>query len=300
MNTSVFVIVNPAAGRGQSVQRLAAFQSCVGDGVIAGVLYTREPGDEERLASLALEKGASILVAVGGDGTCSGIANAVIQAGGEAQFAVIPSGTGNDFAKTLGIEKQTPQQIAALILRGAATEMDVGRADGRYFLNSCGFGFDASVLEGAQRVRLLKGDAVYIFSALRQLLTYRGIHVSVNSDANADARKMLMVTVSNGRYLGGAFRIAPNASVVDGELDVGFFGDAGVFGRVRIFARAFSGTHLGLPTVNTLQASSMAFRFSQPPKMEVDGELRQAESMTVNIECLPRALSVIAAPGYPL
>ncbi len=269
-------------------------------GEIAEILYTREPGDEERLAHLALQKGASVLVAVGGDGTCSGIANAVLRAGGNCRLAVVPSGTGDDFAKTLGVEKQTPQQLAGLISRGSATEIDVGLADSRYFLNSCGFGFDASVLEATQRVRFLKGDAIYIYSALRQLLTYRGIRVSVDSEANAYARKMLMVTVSNGRFLGGAFRIAPVASVLDGELDVGFFGDTGVIGRIRIFAGAFRGTHLGLPSVETSRARSMALRFSESPAMEIDGELRQATSRTVRIECVPKALAVVAAPGAPV
>jgi diacylglycerol kinase (ATP) len=297
MNDSIFVVVNPAAGRGRSLQRVDAFHGCMADSGIAATLYTREAGDEERLAYLALEKGATVIVAVGGDGTCSGIANAILEFGGKCQLAVIPSGTGNDFAKTLGVENHTHQQIAALVSTGPASEIDVGFVDGHYFVNSCGFGFDASVLEATQRVRFLRGDAVYIYSAIRQLLTYRGIHVAVDAAANADLRRMLMLTVSNGRFLGGAFHIAPHASVVDGELDVGFFGDTDVFGRIRIFAGAFRGTHLGLPAVRTVRARSIALQFAEPPMMEVDGELRRAKSTTVDLKCIPRALSVIAAPG---
>jgi diacylglycerol kinase family enzyme len=147
-------------------------------------------------------------------------------------------------------------------------------------------------------VRFLKGDVVYIYSALAQLFSYRGI--SVSADSATDARKMLMLTVSNGRFLGGAFRIAPRASVVDGELDVGFVGDCNVIDRVRIFAGALRGTHLKLPSVKAERTRAMTLRFSEPPMMEVDGELRQARSSTVKIECLPRALNVIAAPGFPL
>jgi diacylglycerol kinase (ATP) len=149
-------------------------------------------------------------------------------------------------------------------------------------------------------VRFLKGDAVYIYSALRQLFTYRGARVSVDSGASSDARQMLMLTVSNGRYLGGAFRIAPHASVTDGQLDVGFFGDTGVIGRMRIFAGALRGTHVDLPAVETRRETTITLGFPEPPMMEVDGELRRAQSSTVTIECLSRALRVIAAPGYPL
>jgi diacylglycerol kinase (ATP) len=211
---------------------------------------------------------------------------------------VVPCGTGNDFAKTLGVEKLRPGEIAGLVERHQPRRIDVGRADEYYFLNSCGFGFDASVLKATQAVRFLKGDAIYIYSALAQLFTYRGISVSVGSRTEAD--KVLMLTISNGRFLGGAFRIAPHASVIDGKLDVGFFGDVGVIGRVRVFAGALRGTHVGLPSVKSERVSSIRLRFADPPLMEVDGELRQARSSTVNIECLPLALSVIAAPGYPL
>jgi diacylglycerol kinase family enzyme len=213
---------------------------------------------------------------------------------------VVPTGTGNDFAKTLGVDRYTPEQVADLVERAQPIPIDVGRVEETYFINSCGFGFDASVLEATRRVRFLKGDAVYIYSALAQLLTYRGLSISSDSNAASGARRMLMLTVSNGRFLGGAFRIAPDASVVDGQLDFGFFSDCNLIDRVRLFAGALRGTHLGQPSVRTERAPAKSLRFSAPPMMEVDGELRQARSSTVQIECVPRALSVIAAAGFPL
>ena len=299
MSASIFVIVNPAAGRGRSLRRLEVFRDRIAGDEIAGTLHTRERGDEERLAHLALEDGATVIVAVGGDGTCSGIANAILRARSKCRLAVLASGTGNDFAKTIGADNQTPEELAASISRSTGSEIDVGVVDGRYFVNSCGFGFDASVLDATQRVRFLKGDAVYIYSALRQLLTYRGMRISGDSRFTSDAPVRLMLTVSNGPYLGGAFHIAPNASVVDGQLDVGFIDNTGVLGRLRIFAGALRGRHLGLPAVSTSRVRSMTLGFSERPMMEVDGELRRASSTTVTIECLPRALSVVVAPGYP-
>jgi diacylglycerol kinase (ATP) len=124
--------------------------------------------------------------------------------------------------------------------------------------------------------------------------------VSVGSRQDEEPHRLVMLTVSNGRFLGGAFRIAPGASVVDGQLDVGLFSDPGLIGRVRIFAGAFRGTHIGLPSVATKRVGEITLRFSAPPMMEVDGELRQALASTVKIECVPRGLNVIAAPGFPL
>jgi diacylglycerol kinase (ATP) len=298
LSSRIFVIANPAAGRGTARERIREARAAFAVHGVSEFQETRIAGEEERLAALAIEQGAETIVAVGGDGTCARIATAVLARGQPCSLAVVPCGTGNDFAKTLGVDRLTPDKIATLVLSHQPTRVDVGRADEHYFLNSCGFGFDASVLEATQQVRFLRGDAVYIYSALRQLFTYRG--VSVSADDGAKANKMLMLTISNGRFHGGAFRIAPNASVVDGELDVGLFGDTNLIGRIRIFAGAFRGTHLGLPSVESQRVKNLALHFAEPPMMEVDGELRPARASIVNIECLPRALSVIAAPGYPL
>jgi diacylglycerol kinase (ATP) len=253
-------------------------------------------GEEESLTRQAIESGSTTIVAVGGDGTCSKIAGEILRSRRECHLAVVPTGTGNDFAKTIGVAKHAPQQIADL-LRGTATRIDVGLADGQYFLNSCGFGFDPSVLEATQKVRFLRGDAVYIYSALRQLFSYRGIDVSANGVAGVESGRMLMVTISNGRSLGGAFKIAPSASVLDGKLDACFFSDSNVVERAKLFVGALRGTHLGMRAVSTASVEQLTLTFARPPSMEVDGELRIARSTTVELKCVPRALSVVAAPG---
>jgi diacylglycerol kinase (ATP) len=195
------------------------------------------------------------------------------------------------------VNRYAPDQIANLVVRGESTRIDVGLANDHYFLNSCGFGFDASVLEASNRVRFLRGDAVYICSALRQLFTYRGTEVSANGVPGVKGGRMLMVTVSNGRSLGGAFKIAPNASVLDGRLDACFFSDSNVVERVRLFVGAMRGNHIGMPSVSTATVQQLALTFPSSPLMEVDGELRVARSRTVELRCVPRALSVVAAPG---
>ncbi len=258
---------------------------------------TTVAGEEALLAQWAIAAGCQTIVAVGGDGTCSQIANAIVESQSDCALAVLPAGTGNDFAKTIGVNHFTADQIADLVSAGQTTRIDVGSIDGRYFLNSCGFGFDASVLEASNRVRLLKGDAVYIYSALKQLFTYRGLDVSADSIGPRSAERLLMVTVSNGKFLGGAFKIAPHASVTDGTLDVCFIRNSGVLARVRLFAGALRGSHLRLPTVTAASVADMTLTFDEPPAIELDGELRVARSNVVQLRCLPRALSVIAAPG---
>ncbi len=294
---SVALIMNPAAGRGRLRTKLAAVVEIFRARGIASVFETTGRGDEEALTHQAISGGSKTIVAVGGDGTCGRIADAIMRSGSSCRLAVIPAGTGNDFAKTLGVEGYTAVQIADLVVGGQETRIDIGLAAGHYFLNSCGFGFDASVLEASQKIRLLKGDAVYIYSALRQLFSYRGIHVSQSGAGAVQPGRMLMITVSNGRYLGGAFKIAPYASVVDGKLDVCFFSDSSVVERARLFLGALRGTHLGMRAVSSASVQELALTFAEPPSMEIDGELRTADSTTVELKCVPRALSVVAAPG---
>jgi diacylglycerol kinase (ATP) len=255
------------------------------------------PGDEERLAARAVRDGIQTIVAVGGDGTCGRVANVILKSAAKCRLAVLPAGTGNDFAKTLGVSRYTPVQVADLVAKGDAKQIDVGLADGHYFLNSCGFGFDASVLEATSRVRFLKGDSVYIYSALRQLFTYRGVEVSASGAPGVKSGSMLMVTVSNGRWLGGAFKIAPSASVLDGKLDACFLGDSNVVQRLKLFLGAMRGTHIGMPSVSAAAVQELMLTFPDSPLMEIDGELRRAQSRTVNVKCVPLALAVVAASG---
>jgi diacylglycerol kinase (ATP) len=296
MNHAV-IVVNPAAGRGRARALMPSVRCAFAGLGVTDIRETRGAGEEESFAEIAVANGARTIIAVGGDGTCSRIANAILRSRARCGLAVIPCGTGNDFAKTLGVAERTPEQIAALLVGGKATAIDVGLCDANYFLNSCGFGFDASVLDASNHVRFLKGDAVYIYAALRQLFSYRGIPVGVSGDSGVKRGPMLMVTVSNGRFLGGAFKIAPHASVLDGKLDACFFGDSNVVERVKLFVGAMRGTHLGMRSVSAASVQELVLTFATAPLMEIDGELRRARSTTVALKCVPRALSVVAAPG---
>lgn len=289
------LLINPTAGRGRGKRLLEKLRSRFSYLEDAQFLITERAGDEARLAAYALQGGCSILLVVGGDGTCSQVANVLIESKLKCALTVVPCGTGNDFAKILGVWNLSVDEIAGLVERGEPQSIDVGRMGDRYFLNTCGFGFDASVLEASRHVRLLRGDAVYIYSALKQLFTYPGVDVTVNGDGRRE--RILMAVVSNGRYLGGAFKIAPQASVTDGELDINVFKNCGPLERAQLFASAMKGTHGYRTSTGYGRSARFTLDFLAPPGIEMDGELRHAASPRVEIECIPRALPVIAAPG---
>ncbi len=298
MNAAVRVIVNPAAGRGAGGRALPAVRRAFAAVGVDGVLTTDAPGEERALARRAIDQGAATLVAVGGDGTWSNVANAILESGADCRLALVAAGTGNDFAKTLGVPATDVAATARLAAEGPDARVDVGRVEGRHFLNIAGFGFDIAVLEDIGRIPLLSGSALYLFSALRQLFGYGGIAIDVASpERRRGERRHLMLIVANARHFGGAFHIAPGADVTDGRLDAVAILDAPPLRRLKLFRAVGRGTHLGMPEVSAEQAPRFTLRFASPPAYETDGEYRRAAAAELEVTCVPRALRVVGAPG---
>jgi diacylglycerol kinase (ATP) len=289
------VIVNPAAGRGRGARALPAVRAAF---AAVGITDVRESGAREGealLAARALGEGCDTLVAVGGDGTWSNVANAILRAGADARLAMVAAGTGNDFAKTAGAPANDVAATARLVAEGAARRVDVGRIEDRWFLNIAGFGFDIAVLESVERITWLKGDPLYLYAALRQLGSYVGAEITVGSPARErGAMRHLMLVIANARHFGGAFRIAPNASITDGRLDAIAIHDAPTLRRLQLFGAVIRGTHEAMPEVQVEQSPRFTLRFPTAPAYETDGEYRRAASATIEVACVPSALRIVA------
>jgi diacylglycerol kinase (ATP) len=297
---SCLVIFNPAAGRGAAGRLIDAYASRLRERLGAVDSATTErPGDEADLADRALAEGRKALIAVGGDGTWSRVADRIVSSGRrDVALGLLPAGTGNDFAKSLGIRAERLDEVIAGIAEDRRRTIDVGRVGSRHFLNVVGFGFDIAVIDDAAAFPVLRGDALYRFCALRQLFKFRGLAIGV-SDGTAPAvrRKHLMFTVSNGNYFGGSFRIAPQASLDDGKLDAVSIYDAGPLKRAALFSRVARGTHHGDPKVATLQAQRFSLSFEPPVRYEIDGEVYTHDGGVLSVEAVPRALDVFVPPA---
>lgn len=291
----VCVIVNPASGKGRgarAAQRIERAFAAVG---VTDVRRTTKKGDESTVALRAIQDGVRTIVAVGGDGTWGNVANAILDSGAPVRLGLAAAGTGNDFAKTLGVPATDFDATARLAVEGGDTTIDVGRIENRYFLNVTGFGFDTAVLEDVERIRWLGGKALYMYSALRQLFGYRGIPVQIASPAGTRGRRQcLMLIIANGRYFGGAFQIAPAASLADGRLDaIAIDADTSPLRRLALFRAATAGTHVDSPAVSAEQAPCFALEFDAPPAFETDGEYNRASGTRLEVRCVPNALRVV-------
>ena len=253
---------------------------------------TRAPGDEERLAREALNDGAETIVALGGDGTWSRVGAVMAAARTDCALALLAGGTGNDFAKSLGVPASDFAATAALVARGTAMRIDVGYIDDRCFVNAAGFGFDAAVLQAASRRMWPGGRALYLACALERLFGYQAIAASIGG---GPMRPHLLLVIANGTRFGGSFRIAPDASVTDGALDVVAVLDAEPIRRITLLAAATLGAHTRLAEAFAFQERETTIRFLEPPVFEADGELHQAGGAEVRVRCVPRALRVLTS-----
>ena len=296
----VCVIANPAAGRGRGAKILTAVRSAFAPYGIADFKTTDSEADESVLAARAIGDGATTIICVGGDGTSSNVANVILRSGADVQLGVIPAGTGNDFAKTLGVTSTPVSEIARLAVEKSHHRIDVGRVEDRFFLNSCGFGFDVAVVQGLARSRWLKGNGVYVYTALRQLLGFRGLNIAIRSLAADHERSLyMMLVIANAPHFGGTFIIAPAADVTDGELDAVLVLDASSLKRLRLLGAATRGAHSTHKEVRVNRAPEFTLAFDEPQFYETDGEIQQAERATVEVRCVPGALRVISTATSP-
>jgi diacylglycerol kinase (ATP) len=289
-----YVVFNPHSGKGRGAQFVAPVLEGLASARRLEHGLTQRPGDEARLAEEAIRRGFRRIVAVGGDGTWSNVGNAILRSGVPAQLGLVPGGTGCDLAKTLGIPARDVAGCCRIVLGGATRAIDVGRIEGKHFLNIAGFGYDVAVLEDSWNVGYLEGSALYLYCALRQLRSYRGFPLEGEADGSPLGKgDLLMLIVANARIFGGGFRVAPHADVEDGRLDAVFFSNMGLGRRVSALVRLLRGTHLAHPRVSARSASRLVLRFAAPPAYETDGEWNRASSAEIAIEAVPRALRVL-------
>ncbi len=258
-----------------------------------------------------MEEGFNLIVAVGGDGTWSNVADRIVASGREnVALGILASGTGNDFGRNFGMSLRNPDVAVQTLARGVVRTVDVGRvvsggtpikaqaspagpSTGRNFLNLVGFGFDVAVIEDTAGARFLRGELLYKVTALKNLFSYSGVPLVLEGHEPTVDGEQLMVTISNAPFFGGGFLIAPEAQLDDGLLHACAIGNTPAFTRWRLFNAAPKGRHVRSPHVQMRQSARFSVRFTKPPKYEVDGELWQAEGPEVIIESVPRALQVV-------
>ncbi|HEX7030912.1 MAG TPA: diacylglycerol kinase family protein [Gammaproteobacteria bacterium] len=290
---NIELIINPKAGRGAGARigpDIARYLARHGFECEARI--TNDRGHATEIAREAANNGADCVAIAGGDGSVFEVVNGLMQAGGRMPLAVLPVGTGNDFAKML--DSPTWQRVCDKLAAGHTMPMDVGVCNGVHFANGIGAGFDAKVARIANGIRWLRGDAVYGVALLRTLAFHHdNPQVRVTTETESFSHRATLLAVANGRVYGGSFRIAPQASINDGLLDV-VFAENFTRGQIlKLVPRVLRGTHLDLPGVHFLRAREVTVECDVPLPVHADGEIIGSGTERLEIKVLAGALQVI-------
>lgn len=289
------LFLNPAAGRGRSGKRALRIRELLSDrGFPLEVHLSERTGDLEEQVRLCVENGAQRVVVAGGDGSVHEATNGIMRANGDAVLGVIPTGTGNDFAKAAGITLDWEHATKLLADRIAAGEqsrrVDVGKMNDRYFANGAGVGFDARVTRIARSYRAPIGDLVYLLAIFRGMA--EGIatpNMRITTDRDVRTGPITLANVASGPWIGGMFNIVPTARNDDGKFDLLIVAPVS---RPRILAllpKLMSGKHMGEKEITHEPVTHILIEADEPVDSHLDGEM-QPMQQRFEIELLAGAL----------
>jgi len=290
----VALLVNPAAGRGAG-QRLApeVRERLRQAGIECEMQFTRAPGEMRALVAAALRVGVDCVAIAGGDGSVNEGVNGYVGVASESQaFAVIPLGTGNDFAKMLGVGNDW-RGACERIASGRRRRVDAGRCNGHVFANGIGAGFDAQVALEANGIRWLRGNAVYGLALARTLLLrYATPNARVVHDGGVIEGRITMLAAANGTTYGGAFRIAPTADIADGMLDLMVADRLSRAGIIGFIPHVLRGSHVGRKGVTMVRTRRLLVETDEPLVVHADGEIIDRAARRLEVVVLAGTLRV--------
>jgi diacylglycerol kinase (ATP) len=293
------LIVNPSAGPVNFQPQLPAVLTYLEDhGCSATLHQTEYAGEATQLAQQARDEGLDAVFVVGGDGTINEVVNGI--AGSQVALGVLPGGTGNVWARELGLPRLSPLHLQPLVdsiqalFPCSTRRIDLGRANGRYFLQWSGLGLDAAVtyaMEPRTRTQRRMGAIGYITAGLGTAANLVGQRTRIYIDGMRIYRRSILIVVSNSQLYGGITRIATDARLDDGLLDVSVFEGKGFGSIMRTFFSVLSGLHVYDPRHTSYRGRVIQVYADKPMPVHVDGD----PFSTTPFECevVPLALTVL-------
>ena len=295
---SVSLFVNPTAARGRTGRRLPRIRELLDEAGVHSTLFTsRAVGDLEAQVREQVAAGATKIIVTGGDGSIHEAVNGIMSANASAALGVIPSGTGNDFAKAsmipLDWESATKLLANRIAVNAQPRTIDIGRMNGRYFANGAGVGFDAKVTAVARAYRWPIGDLIYLVAILRAMVD--GIatpELTITGDDELWSGPITLANISNGPWVGGMFYIAPMADNSDEQLELIIAAPVTRTRILRLLPKLMQGQHLNEPEIHHSSVRQLHISAKAPIPSHLDGEVQPLQS-TFDIEILPAALKLL-------
>jgi diacylglycerol kinase (ATP) len=289
---STVFLVNPASANGKTGKRWPEIaRAAHAAGLRGEAVFSERAGQLGELAREAADEGAKLLVVVGGDGTVHEVVNGIAGRKG-VELALIPRGTGWDFARTHAIPKRLADAIR-IARDGTAQPFDLGRATYEpgtaWFANIASVGMSGAVAAKANSTtKALGAKTSYLLALGVVFARWKNVHLRVRVDEEERDALMEDVIVAVGRYLAGGMMITPEAAPDDGLFDVLLIGDLTKTELVRVMPKIYRGTHLPHPKGEVLRGSAVTIEADEPLPIQLDGE--QPGTTPVRFELVPAAI----------
>lgn len=290
MSRRIALVVNPTSGRGRGARIAPAVRErLAAAGLTVDVHTTTCAEDVGRIAAEVVASGADAVALIGGDGTIH--LGAQVLANSGMPFGVIPAGTGNDFARGLGVPLNDPAAAADLVVAGRTRTIDLAVAKDEFITTVVAGGFDSLVNKRANAMSWPKGNARYTVATFIELRTFKPLEYVVTVDGEVIETKAMLVAVGTGPTYGGGLQICAGAELDDGQLDVTIIQPVSRLTLLQMFPKLSKGTHVGHPAVRTLRGSSVRI---ESPGITAYGDGEVLGPLPVDIGIAPGALTVFA------
>lgn len=307
---TVHAIVNPVAGSGRPARAWPSIRQRLEQlGLRVDELHTAEPGAATYLARHLVQNGVRELLVVGGDGTLNEVVNGCLDQDGHplgpVTLTIVPCGTGRDFPRLFGITR--PEQAVDLLRWGETCRVDVGFLQfrdpaglprSRFFVNMADIGLGAETAAWVSHsTKQLGGFLAYLVGAMRTILRHRAATLSITVDGrHVFEGPALMVAIANGRFHAGGMRIAPMASVTDGQLEVFVLRNVSRLELLgSLLPAVYRGAHVGHPAVEHWSGRTVRVEAAEPIRVEMDGE--PVGTTDIEARAVPRALTLRVPQG---
>jgi YegS/Rv2252/BmrU family lipid kinase len=291
---SFVLLANPVAAGGRALKALPAVMAELDAlGARHRTVTTRSSDHAAEEARRAASEGDAV-AALGGDGLLRPVAGAL--KGTDAPLALIPCGRGNDLARVLGVPTD-PTRAARLAVQGDERLLDVATVDKTPYVGIASLGFDSDANRIANEAKLIKGNAVYLYAALRALAAWKPAAFTVTVDGERHEFSGYSVAVGNSRAYGGGMMLLPHAELDDGKLDVLMVEQMSKPRALWCLARAFKGTHLNSPQMRLARGERVDVHSDRPFVVYADGDPIGATPATMRVEARCLRVIVPAAAG---
>ena len=282
------ILMNPASAGGKPLRVLPALQEALSKaGAEHRVVETRDMAHATHAARDASGRG-EVVVALGGDGLVGKLAGALRDS---APLGIVPAGRGNDFARALGIPEDVPGATRVL-LEGVRKALDLGEANGKPFACIASLGYDSDANRIANEAKVVRGNMVYAYAAIRSLLAWKPARFTVRLDGREHRFEGYTVAAANTGYYGGGMNMAPGADPSDGLLDVIFIENVSKARFIANLPKVFKGTHVELDSVEVHRAREVEISSDRPFDVYADGD--PLTTLPATVRLVRGGLSILA------